>query len=157
MSNKNKKTKQSFGKKGVKDNGEIYSSVLILWNEKNKIWDIQNHKCKLYSSQKGLLGFLFTKLNKLFYLHEDCFEINKILYPIDETFNIYSSIKWASETLDSCLFFIQNEDDIQKGLSLFYRNLKFLEMSESLNGNKKLHIIKKSIMSHGLFHNISKK
>lgn len=157
MSKKNKKYTQSFGKKRVKDNYEVYNSVLISWNDKNSVWDIQNHICRLYSFEKNLMGFLFTKLNKLFYLHEECFEYDKILYPIDETYNIYSDIKWASERFDSCLFFVQNEDNIQKGLSLFYRNLKFLEMTEKLNGNKKRHIIKKSQISHGLFSNKSKK
>jgi hypothetical protein len=151
MINKRKQKRQTFEKKGVKESYQIYHSIIINWDSINKVWDIQKHKSKLISNQKNLMSFWFPKLNKMISFHQDCFEFKKILYPTDDTFMIYSDIKWAATSLKSSLYFIEDQDDIYKGFCVFYRNLKFLEMSEKLKGNKKQQIFDKSQLSHGLF------
>lgn len=129
----------------------MFKIVSICWDKRQRGWTILSDKCKIKSDKKNILEIAIGGQRKSIYIHKTIFDFLKIFYKADEQTNDYINIDWAASTLDECIFFVDNDYDIQKGVSYFYRTLENIENKEQLKGNKHILFYKRSQLSHGLF------
>lgn len=129
----------------------MFNVVSIGWNNRQKNWTIYTDKCKIKSRRKNILEIYVYGNQKNLYIHKNIFDYLTIFYKTDEETTDYTNIDWAASNLEECIFFIKNENEIQKGISYFYRTLENLEINEDLKGNKLKQFINRTRFSHGLF------
>jgi hypothetical protein len=129
----------------------MFKVASISWDSKQRNWTIIADKCRIKSDKKGILEISINGQRKSIYIHKNIFDFLKIFYKADEDTNDYINIEWAASSLYECIFFIQDDADLQKGISYFYRTLERIEDNEDLKGNKHALFTNRSQLSHGLF------
>ena len=129
----------------------MFKVVSISWDSKQRNWAIIADKCKIKSDKKDILEISINGQRKSIYIHKNIFDFLKIFYKADEDTNDYINIEWAASSLYECIFFIQDDADLQKGISYFYRTIERIEDNEDLKGNKYAIFTNRSQLSHGLF------
>lgn len=129
----------------------MFNVVSIGWDSKQKNWTIYIDKCKIKSRKKHIVEIHVFSNQKNICIHKNNFNYLRIFYHTDDNTNDYTDIDWAASNLEECIFFVEKESDIQKGISYFYRTLEKLEKNEDLKGNKLKQFINRTIFSHGLF------
>jgi hypothetical protein len=135
----------------------MFKVVSICWSDRQRGWNITSNVCKIKSDKKNILEISVNGFKDNIYIHKNIFDFLHIYYKADENENNYTNIDWAAYSLEECIFFIQNDADLHKGVSYFYRTLEKIEENEELRGNKLIHFINRSQLSHGFFYSFSKK
>ena len=135
----------------------MFTIISIHWDERNKGWIVDSNKCKIKSNKKNIVEISVSGILGNIFIHKEIFDFLKIYYPSEYNSKDYVNIDWAAYSLRDCIFFIENNNDLYKGLSYFYRNLEKVELNETLNGNKIDYFIDRSSFSHGFFSSFSSK
>lgn len=133
----------------------MFTIISIHWDERNKGWMVVHNKCKIKSNKKNIIEISISGIRGNIFIHNDIFGFLKIFYPTDFNSKDYVNIDWAAYSLRDCIFFVENINDLNKGMSYFYRNLEKVELNEELNGNKIDYFIDRSSFSHGFFSSFS--
>lgn len=133
----------------------MFTIISIHWDERNKGWIVDSNKCKIKSNKKNIVEISVSGILGNIFIHKEIFDFLKIYYPSEYNSKDYVNIDWAAYSLRDCIFFIENNNDLYKGLSYFYRNLEKVEINENLNGNKIDYFIDRSSFSHGFFYSFS--
>jgi hypothetical protein len=129
----------------------MFNVVSIGWNIRQKDWTIYIDRCKIKSRRKSILEIYVFGTQRNIYIHKSIFNYLTMFYKTDEDTDDYTNIDWAASNLKECIFFIESENDIQRGISYFYRTLEKIENNEDLKGNKISQFIDRTRFSHGLF------
>ncbi len=132
----------------------MFNVVSIGWNNRQKNWTVYTDKCKIKSTKKNIVQIFVSGYQKNIYIHKSIFGFLKIYYKTDEENYTYTNIDWAAISLDECIFFVEEDRDIKRGVSYFYRTLELLEENEQLKGNKFNRFVNRSAFSHGFFDSI---
>ncbi len=104
----------------------MFNVVSIGWNNRQKNWTVYTDKCKIKSTKKNIVQIFVSGYQKNIYVHKSIFDFLKIYYKTDEDNYNYTNIDWAAISLDECIFFVEEERDIKRGVSYFYRTLEIL-------------------------------
>lgn len=124
--------------------------VSIEWDDVCNRWIIKIDEPKSISMVKNNFEIILQKSKKKIYIHESAFGFLVLFYPLDEDEKYLTNMVWAASHLQECIFFVESEEDIPKGLYNFYSNLIVMERRETLKGYRTEHFLKRIRFAHGI-------
>jgi len=135
---------------GILEKKNVCKIVCIEWDNVCERWIIKIDEPKSVSIIKSNFEFILNKSKKRIYIHESAFDFLVLFYPVDENDKYLTNMIWAASNLHECIFFVESEEDIIRGICNFYRNLIVMENRETLKGYRTEQFLKKIQFSHGL-------